>query len=308
MIEIYIEKLLLYGKEKGFFDDLDMRYVRNRLLEILKLEDYSSYDFDVTLDESIEEILTEIINWSYAQGIIPSNTPLYTDLLDSMLMGAMMGRPSEIINCFNKLYNDSPEKATNYLYNLSIDSNYIRKNRTDKNISWKFNSYYGKLEITINVSKPEKDIKEIEAERNAPPSEYPKCLLCPENEGYMGRINHPARQNLRIMPVHLAGENWFLQYSPYLYYNEHCILLNEKHIPMKIDRKTIVKMFDFLDFLPHYFIGSNADLPIVGGSILSHDHFQGGRYEFPMDNAKEKKELLIEGYPKVEASILKWPL
>lgn len=308
LIETYIEKLLVYGKQKGFFNEQDTRYVRNRLLEVLKYSDYSPLDSQISLDESIEEILDQIINWSYAEGLIPSNTSLYGDLLDSELMGAMMGRPSEIINNFHKLYLSSPDRATNYFYNLSIDSNYIRKSRTDKNVSWKYHSPYGSLEITINVSKPEKDVKEIEAERNAPQASYPKCLLCPENEGYMGRLNHPARQNLRVIPVKLASEQWFLQYSPYLYYNEHCILLNEKHTPMKINRKTLEKMLDFLDFLPHYFVGSNADLPIVGGSILSHDHFQGGRHEFAIEKAEEVVRLTFNGFPKVMAAILKWPL
>lgn len=308
MIEIYIEKLLEYGKQKGFFKEEDSRYVRNRLLEVLGYTDYCPLDRQISVDESIEEVLAQIINWSYTKGIIPSNTSLYGDLLDSKLMGAMLGRPSEIIDNFNKLYLSSPEKASNYFYNLSIDSNYIRKSRTDKNISWKYSSPYGSLDVTINVSKPEKDVKEIEAERNAPQASYPQCLLCPENEGYMGRLNHPARQNLRVIPVKLAGEKWFLQYSPYLYYNEHCILLKEKHDPMKINRKTLEKMLDFLDFLPHYFVGSNADLPIVGGSILSHDHFQGGRYEFAMEKAEEVYRLSFNGFPKVRAAVLKWPL
>ena len=308
VIEAYIEGLIKYGKSKAFFEDLDVRYVRNRILEILNYHDYKEPTEKVDRAESIEELLDGILKWSYDNGLIKENTSLYRDLLDSALMGAMLPRPSEVIREFKDRYNKSPEEATNYLYNLSIDSNYIRKSRTDKNLKWVYESEYGSIEITINVSKPEKDVKEIEAERNTPKTGYPKCLLCPENEGYGGRLNHPARQNLRIIPLDLGGEQWFLQYSPYLYYNEHCILLNEDHKPMSIDRRTLVKMMDFLVKLPHYFVGSNADLPVVGGSILSHDHFQGGRHLFPMEEAEEIRTFKIPGFSQVRASILKWPL
>lgn len=308
MIDIYIEKLMEYGKAKGFFEASDTRYVRNRILEILKYHDYKKPSEKMELKESIDEILDVILKWSANKGIIEENTSLYRDLLDAALMGAMLPRPSEVIKEFNGRFMQSPIDATNYLYNLSIDSNYIRKSRTDKNVKWKYKSAYGIIEMTINVSKPEKDVREIEAERNTPKTDYPKCLLCTENEGYSGRLNHPARQNLRIIPLKLKGENWFLQYSPYLYYNEHCILLNEKHIPMKIERGTLEKMLDFLDRFPHYFIGSNADLTVVGGSILSHDHFQGGRNIFPIEDAKELGIFTIPEFSEVRASILKWPL
>ncbi|SHJ54453.1 UTP-hexose-1-phosphate uridylyltransferase [Anaerobranca californiensis DSM 14826] len=304
MIEVYIEKLLCYGLEKGFFKEEDKRYVRNRLLEIL---DYHSYNLGekVLLEENKEEILEKIIHWSVEKGVIEES---YRDHLNAALMGGMLPRPSEVIAKFNSLYSEGPKLATEYLYNLSIDSNYIRKDRTDKNIKWDYDSEYGKIEITVNISKPEKDIKEIEKERNAPKTGYPLCLLCPENEGYSGRLNHPARQNLRIVPVSLGGERWFFQYSPYVYYDEHCILLHEEHIPMYIEEKTIGEILDFLDLFPHYFIGSNADLPIVGGSILNHHHFQGGNYHFPMDFSKEWAKISFKGFPQVEGSILKWPL
>ncbi len=306
--ESYIEKLIAYGKGKGFFEETDTRFVRNQILEILSYDDYKEISPEEYPEESLDEVLDVILKWAAHRGIIAENTTLYRDLLDSALLGAMLPRPSEVIGEFWRRYQQSPETATGYLYDLSIDVNYIRKSRTDKNMKWKHPSEYGDIEITINVSKPEKDVREIEAERNAPKTNYPKCLLCAENEGYSGRFNHPARQNLRIIPMTLGGENWFLQYSPYLYYNEHCILLNEEHIPMKIDRRTLEKMLDFLDQLPHYFVGSNADLPIVGGSILSHDHFQGGRHPFPMEGAQEIRSFEIPGDAATTASILKWPL
>ncbi|SES82428.1 UDP-glucose--hexose-1-phosphate uridylyltransferase [Anaerobranca gottschalkii] len=311
MLELSIEKLLLFGKSRGFFKEEDERYVRNRILEILDYHDYSLPENIIPKllpDEGKEDILAEIIQWAVDRGIIESDSSLYSDMLDSALMGAMLPRPSEVIENFNDRYRQSPKEATDYLYNLSIDSNYIRKSRTDKNISWVHNCQYGDIQITINISKPEKDIKEIQAEKNAPKTGYPLCLLCPENEGYKGRLNHPARQNLRIIPLILGGEKWFFQYSPYLYYDEHCILLNEKHTPMVIEEKTIIKMLDFLDLFPHYFVGSNADLPIVGGSILHHDHFQGGNYTFPMERAPLKKKLSFPLYPNVKGGILKWPL
>lgn len=308
MIDIYVEKLLEYGRSKGFFEEADIRYVRNRILEILKYNDYKEPVEKVEVNKNIEEILDSILKWAAGRGIIQENTPLYRDLLDAALMGAMLPRPSEVISEFNARFEESPARATDYLYSLSIASNYIRKDRTDKNVKWIYESQYGPIEITINISKPEKDVSEIEAERNTPRSDYPKCLLCAENEGYAGRLNHPARQNLRIIPLELKGEQWFLQYSPYLYYNEHCILLNEKHIPMKIERGTLEKMLDFLDKFPHYFVGSNADLPVVGGSILSHDHFQGGRHRFAMEDAKELVMFTIPQFGEVKAAILKWPL
>jgi len=308
VIELYVEKLIKYGRAKDFFDDEDTIYIRNQILKILEYHDYKELSEEVHLDQCIEEVLDEILKWAAKKDIIEENTTLYRDILDSALMGAMLARPSEIINIFNEEYKQSPERATEYLYNLSIDSNYIRKSRTDKNIKWKYQSIYGNLEMTINVSKPEKDVKEIEAERNTPKTNYPRCLLCAENEGYGGRINHPGRQNLRIIPLKLGDEQWYLQYSPYLYYNEHCILLNRVHTPMVINRNTLVKMMDFINIFPHYFIGSNADLPVVGGSILSHDHFQGGRHQFPMEMAKEIRRFNIPQFKDVRGSILKWPL
>ena len=307
MIETYIDKLVRYGYSKGFFQCEDTRYVRNRICEILQHNMYEAPTED-NAELSKDEILDRILTWAANKGVIPQNTTLYRDLLDSAIMGAMLGRPSEVIGKFSEKYVEGPEKATSYLYNLSIDSNYIRKSRTDRNIKWKTMSAYGDMDITINVSKPEKDIKEIEAERNSPKSNYPKCLLCPENEGYMGSVNHPARQNLRIIPMKLAGEKWFLQYSPYLYYDEHCIVLNGLHTPMVINRKTLEKMFDFLGLFPHYFVGSNADLPIVGGSLLGHDHFQGGNYKFPMEKAEVRCKYVIPGYEGVSIYTLNWPL
>ena len=230
------------------------------------------------------------------------------DLFDTRLMGVLVAKPSQIIKEFWEHYEESPEAATNFFYKFSQDTDYIRRYRIKKDMRWKVDSPYGEIDITINLSKPEKDPKAIAAAKNAKQSAYPKCQLCMENEGYAGRMNHPARQNHRIIPLTINGSKWGFQYSPYVYYNEHCIVFNGEHVPMKIDRNAFRKLFDFVKQFPHYFLGSNADLPIVGGSILTHDHFQGGHYEFAMERAQIEKEIQIPGYEDVEAGIVHWPL
>ncbi|MGN1266464.1 MAG: UDP-glucose--hexose-1-phosphate uridylyltransferase, partial [Dorea sp.] len=242
-----------------------------------------------------------------ARGIIEDSI-VYRDLFDTKLMNCLMPRPSQVQNTFNEKYAQSPEAATDYYYKLSQDSDYIRRYRVAKDMKWKTASPYGEIDITVNLSKPEKDPKAIAAAKLAKASSYPKCLLCVENEGYAGRVNHPARENHRIMPITVNDSRWGFQYSPYVYYNEHCIVFNGQHTPMKIEKATFIKLFDFVKLFPHYFLGSNADLPIVGGSILSHDHFQGGHYTFAMAKAPIEKEVTIPGYEDVEAGIVKWPL
>ena len=254
------------------------------------------------------EILDRLTDAAYDRYIIKSDDIVTRDLFDTKLMGIMTPKPSQVIKEFRTYYEESPKKATEFFYEFSQDTNYIRRDRVKKDMKWKVNSPYGDIDITINLSKPEKDPKAIAAAKNAKQSSYPKCQLCMENEGYAGRINHPARQNHRIMPIEINGGKWGFQYSPYVYYNEHCIVFNGQHVPMKIDRAAFTKLFDFVKQFPHYFLGSNADLPIVGGSILTHDHFQGGHYEFAMERAEIEKEFTIPGYEDVKAGIVHWPL
>lgn len=305
-LDACIHALLNYGEEKDFFKPIDRPYIANRLLEVLGVHGFDHVP--AVPYDGIEHLLDLTLDVCAQMGILKTNDVTHRDLLDAAIMGAMMPRPSEVLSTFNALYLKSPEVATQYFYAFSMDCNYIRKARTDKNLSWAYESEYGDIQITVNLSKPEKDIKAIEAERNAPVSGYPKCLLCRENEGYPGRINHPARQNLRMIPLMMDGKKWFMQYSPYLYYNEHAILLSEAHTPMQINASTFRKMLDFLKVVPHYFVGSNADLPIVGGSILSHDHFQGGRHTFPMALAKTTKTFYNDAFSEVEAHWIKWPM
>ncbi len=305
MIDKSIKKLVCYGMEKGLFTERDRIYVTNRILEILNLDEYDCEE-EFT-DVNLEETLKELLDFAVEKGIIEDSI-VHRDLFDTKLMGAMMPRPSEVTDRFNELYNESPKAATDYFYKLSCDSDYIRRYRVEKDIKWVAATEYGDLDITINLSKPEKDPKAIAAAKNAPQAGYPKCMLCRECEGYAGRLNFPARQNHRVIPVKINNSDWCFQYSPYVYYNEHCIVFNAKHTPMAINRDTFKKLLDFVKQFPHYFVGSNADLPIVGGSILSHDHFQGGNYTFAMARAEVEYPLSFEGFSDVKAGILKWPM
>ncbi|MGG7212019.1 UDP-glucose--hexose-1-phosphate uridylyltransferase [Clostridium nigeriense] len=303
-----IKRLIQYGLKHDLFKKEDEIYIRNSLLNILNLDEYEDLDIDDEYLSTPTDILNNILNYAFEKGILESNTPIYRDLLDTKIMGVLMPRPSEVIKEFNSRYEKSQEEATNYLYNISKSCDYVRTDRIAQNLVWKSKTEYGDLDITINLSKPEKDPKAIAAAKNLQPSKYPKCLLCKENEGYRGRINHPARQNLRIIPVTLKDEKWFLQYSPYAYYNEHCIVFSSEHVPMKITQNTFDRILEFVEMFPHYFVGSNADLPIVGGSILTHDHYQGGNYEFAMDRAPDFIKFKLKNYENIELSIVKWPL
>ena len=306
MINTSIRKLINYGLECGLIEKEDEIYTINRVLEILNLDEYNEPSEECEYD-GLEEILSEILAFAVETGLIEDDITS-RDLFDTKVMSALVPRPSEVISDFNDLYEISPEMATDYYYKLSRDTDYIRRYRIKKDMKWKTETEYGEIDITINLSKPEKDPKAIAAARNAKASSYPKCLLCIENEGYRGRINHPARQNHRIIPIEIASQQWGFQYSPYVYYNEHCIVFNGSHTPMVIDGKAFKKLFDFVKLFPHYFIGSNADLPIVGGSILSHEHFQGGNYEFAMAKAPVEKEFSSAQYPDVKIGMVKWPM
>ena len=310
MIQTLIEKLVAYGVITGLVPEEDIIYTTNRLLELFEVEglDETEEEIFVTVDD-LEEILKGMLDYAYEHGIMKENTITYRDLFDTKIMGMLMPRPSEVIDTFRAIYEEeSPEAATDYYYELSKNSDYIRRYRICKDQKWTADTPYGQLDITINLSKPEKDPKAIAAAKNAKQSGYPKCLLCKENEGYAGRVNHPARQNHRIIPVTINGSEWGFQYSPYVYYNEHCIVFNSEHVPMKIEKATFCKLFDFVKQFPHYFVGSNADLPIVGGSILSHDHFQGGHYEFAMAKAPVEESFTVKGFEDVEAGLVKWPM
>ena len=302
-----IKKLVTYGLDKKLIEPEDKTYTINQYLEVFRLDEYD--DPDITGEEIVlPEILDRLTDAAYDRYIIKSDDIVTRDLFDTKLMGILTPKPSQVIKEFRTYYEESPKKATEFFYEFSQDTNYIRRDRVKKDMKWKVNSPYGDIDITINLSKPEKDPKAIAAAKNAKQSSYPKCQLCMENEGYAGRINHPARQNHRIMPIEINGGKWGFQYSPYVYYNEHCIVFNGQHVPMKIDRAAFTKLFDFVKQFPHYFLGSNADLPIVGGSILTHDHFQGGHYEFAMERAEIEKEFTIPGYEDVKAGIVHWPL
>ena len=310
MINIYreFERLVNYGLKHNLFEKEDKTYIRNSLIELFKLDEYIFEEVEDENLENVTPILDNILDYAYEMGVLESNSPVYRDLLDTKIMSLLMPRPSEVIREFNCRYIDSKESATDYFYNLSKACDYVRTNRINQNITWKTATEYGDIDITINLSKPEKDPKAIAAAKSIKNSSYPKCLLCKENVGYAGRVNHPARQNLRIIPFTLQGEEWNLQYSPYSYYNEHCIILSSKHEPMVINKNTFDRNLEFVEKFPHYFIGSNADLPIVGGSILTHDHYQGGRYEFAMARAEDVYEFEIDGYEDIKISIVKWPL
>lgn len=307
-ISYEVERLLQYSLKKELIDNVDLVYSRNRILDVLGIDGAEEVTVEEEFLESPDQILENILLWSLKKGVLESDGVVYKDLLDTKLMGCLMARPSEVICKFNELYLEDKKKATNYYYSLSKNSNYIRTERVKKDLKWKTATEYGDIDITINLSKPEKDPKAIAAARNVAHSSYPKCLLCKESEGYEGRLNYPARQNHRIIPITLNTEKWFFQYSPYVYYNEHCIVLKGEHDPMKISKETFIRLLDFIEKFPHYFIGSNADLPIVGGSILSHDHFQGGNYDFAMAKAQVEKEFNIDKYKDIKVGRVKWPM
>lgn len=306
-VNVSIAKLVAYGLNSGLLSKEEKIYATNQILEVLQLEDYSEPECDLK-DINLEETLKELLDYAYEAGVLKENSVVYRDLFDTKLMNCLMPRPSQVIRTFQEKYAVSPEEATNYYYKLSQDSDYIRRYRVCKDIKWLTKTEYGDLDVTINLSKPEKDPKAIAAAKLMKQSGYPKCLLCKQNEGYAGRVNHPARQNHRIIPITINDSAWGFQYSPYVYYNEHCIVFCGEHVPMKIDKSTFRKLFDFVKQFPHYFLGSNADLPIVGGSILTHDHFQGGHYEFAMAKAPIEKSVSFAGYEDVEAGIVKWPM
>ena len=303
-INTYITALVQYGINKELFEPCDKAFIINQLLAVLEL---NSYEPAETRALPLEEILQVLLDDAVSRGVC-GNDITSRDLFDTKVMGVLTPLPREVRSKFAALYNESPVEATEWYYRFSQDTDYIRRYRVQKDMRWKAATEYGNLDITINLSKPEKDPKAIAAAKAAPQSDYPKCLLCPENEGYAGRMNHPARQNHRIIPVELCGENWNLQYSPYVYYTEHCIVFNSQHTPMVINNGTLQKLLDFVTKFPHYFIGSNADLPVVGGSILSHEHFQGGHYCFPMERAPLDRNISFKGFEDVTAGIVKWPM
>lgn len=306
MLQESIKKLVQYGIDTGLTPECERIYTTNLLLEVMKEDEYLDPDCDLS-QIVLEDVLADLLDEAVARGIIEDSI-VYRDLFDTKLMNCLMPRPAQVQEKFAKTYEQSPQAATDYFYNLSQNSDYIRRYRVCKDKKWTVDTKYGTLDITINLSKPEKDPKAIAAAKNAKQSSYPKCLLCVENEGYAGRTNHPARENHRIIPLTMNGTKWGFQYSPYVYYNEHCIVFNGEHTPMKIEKATFVKLFDFVKTFPHYFLGSNADLPIVGGSILSHDHFQGGHYTFAMEKALVIEEFTVAGFEDVKAGIVKWPL
>ena len=303
-VNTYISALLHYGEEKKLFESCDRIYIANRLLEIMQLDDFVP---EAPQELPLEEILAALLNDAVQRGICADDITS-RDLFDTKLMGAMTPAPREIRRTFAELYDKDPQAATDWFYDFSQNTDYIRRYRVKKDMRWVSTTEYGDLDITINLSKPEKDPKAIAAAKSAPQVGYPKCHLCVENEGYAGRMNHPARQNHRIIPLELNGEDWYLQYSPYVYYNEHCIVFKGAHDPMVIDKSTMKKLLDFVERFPHYFVGSNADLPIVGGSILSHEHFQGGHYSFAMERAEVETPLNFAGFEDVKAGIVKWPM
>ena len=304
MIDQAIADLVQYALDTGLVEEADRVWAINGLLEDLGLSDWEEVPGRV---RPLEELLGEILDWAVAQGRIEDGTTS-RDLFDTKLMGRLTPRPAQVRAAFAERYARSPEEATDWYYQFSQNTDYIRRYRVARDQKWIAHTDYGDLEITINLSKPEKDPRAIAAARSAPQGGYPKCLLCRENEGYAGRMNHPARQNHRLIPVTIDGKDWFFQYSPYVYYNEHCIVFNGQHVPMKIDRSAFRKLLDFVKQFPHYFVGSNADLPIVGGSILSHDHFQGGRHVFAMEKAPVERAVSFPGFADVEAGIVRWPL
>ena len=306
-LSLQISRLVNYGLQRGLIAQEDKAYAANRMLALLGLREFEPQPVEEELHTPVEP-LEALCQYAAEQGIIDPDTRDGRDQFDTELMNCLMPRPSQVVKEFYSLYDQDKEAATDYYYDLARSSNYIRVDRVEKDKMWTAPTPYGDLVITINLSKPEKDPKAIAAAKNAPQSGYPKCALCRENEGYLGSANQAARGNHRLIPLTLGGEDWFLQYSPYVYYNEHCIVLSGEHRPMKVSRQSISRLLEFVTFLPHYFVGSNADLPIVGGSILTHDHFQGGRYEFPMAKAPVREKVSFAGFEDVEAGIVNWPM
>ncbi len=305
MLDGKIKAVVNYAVKNGLIEEPDRAYCINGIIAL-----FGKNDFDDTAeaaDGSIAEVLDALCDEAVAMGLIDDGS-VSRDLFDTKIMGILTPRPSEVIKTFSSLYSECPEKATDWYYKLSGDTNYIRRDRIAKILKWQQTGEYGTIDITVNLSKPEKDPKAIAAAKNMPQVGYPKCMLCRECEGYSGRIDFPARQNHRIIPITINNSEWFMQYSPYVYYNEHCIVFNGKHTPMTIDKSAFSKLLEFVTAFPHYFLGSNADLPIVGGSILSHEHFQGGKYEFAMERAPIEKELSFEGFSDIKAGIVKWPM
>ena len=307
MINTYITELVNYGIEKGLIDEQDRIYTVNRLIELFELDEYTEPD-EVSGSRELHLILEDMTAWAFEHGVMKSDTIASKDLFDTKIMGIITPPPSLVIAEFNMLFAESSKAATDWYYDFSKATNYIRTDRIAKDVKWVAPTEFGDIDITINLSKPEKDPRDIAAAGRAKSTSYPKCLLCPENEGYAGTLTHPARQNHRIIPITLDGEDYYLQYSPYVYYNEHCIILNKDHIPMVINRSTFKKLLSFVELFPHYTAGSNADIPIVGGSILSHDHFQGGCYTFPMARAAYKQTFSIPEYEDLTAGIVNWPM
>ncbi len=301
-----INRLLHFARQQGLLQKTDEVYAANRLLDCLRVPEFVPEAICETLTTA-EPILENMLLYAVNTGIL-EDTAVQRDLFDTRLMDCLMPRPSEVVARFREEYAKSPQQATDWYYRFSIASNYIRQGRIAKNIGWKVPTAYGDLDVTINLSKPEKDPRDIARAKLEHRTAYPKCLLCRENEGFAGNTNHPARQTHRLIPLQLNGRPWYLQYSPYTYYNEHCIILNQEHAPMRISRDTFVNLTDFLDLFPHYFAGSNADLPIVGGSILTHDHYQGGRYTFAMERAPIEKKYVFRGFENVEAGRIQWPM
>ena len=307
MINTYITELVNYGISKGLIDDLDRVYVTNRLIGFFGLDEYTAPE-EVHAPRNLHLILEDMMSWAYSNGVMKSDTTAGKDLFDTAVMGVITPPPSAVIRRFKELCKNSSKDATDWYYAFSKATNYIRTDRIAKDVKWITPTEFGDIDITINLSKPEKDPRDIAAAGKAKSTSYPKCLLCPENEGYAGTLTHPARQNHRIIPIMLDGEEYYLQYSPYVYYNEHCIILNRKHIPMVINRSTFKKLLCFVEQFPHYTAGSNADIPIVGGSILSHDHFQGGSYTFPMARAGYRSTFILPEYEDLTAGIVNWPM
>ena len=306
MRDLAIKALADYALRTGLIRPCDYTWAINTILDVLKLDNYTQPKGNMEGD--LAAILDILLNDAYNRGVLQENSVIYRDLFDAEIMGRLTPRPGQVIEQFEKRYGQDPQAATDWYYRFSGDTNYIRRDRIARDMQWKTVTEYGELDITINLSKPEKDPKEIAAARNLPVSDYPRCQLCAENEGYAGRLNYPARQNHRMIPITIHGAPWYFQYSPYVYYNEHCICLNSEHTPMKIDKACFAKLLDFVAQFPHYFVGSNADLPIVGGSILAHDHFQGGRYIFAMEKAPVETPFVFNGFEDVEAGIVKWPM
>ena len=313
MITENISTLVNYGIAAGLLDDADRICTTNALLDLFGLDEYEEPADPAVIGDpatfDLEGLLKQMLDYAAEKGLLPDDSVVYRDLFDTKIMGLLVPRPSDVARTFRSLCDrEGAKAATDWYYTFSQNTDYIRRYRIARDMKWKADTEYGEMDITINLSKPEKDPKAIAAAKNAKQSGYPKCQLCMENEGYAGRVNHPARQNHRIIPVTIQGNKWGFQYSPYVYYNEHCIVFNSRHIPMKIEHDTFVKLFHFVEQFPHYFVGSNADLPIVGGSILSHDHFQGGHYEFAMAKAPIEKAFRIKGFEDIDAGIVKWPM